>query len=102
MRDCFKKIKNSVLKTPDPWHDRQRAEQAREVIDHPLFLESFEQLIEVYLKRWIDSGGSDGPLRESLWQCIKLLFTVKNHFEIMIKTGDFAEVKIDELKQFKN
>jgi hypothetical protein len=73
----------------------QRAQDAANLVNHPLFKESFETLDAELRDAWINSPSNDVEGRESLWLSLKLLAKVRMHLVCVIETGQMAQVKLE-------
>ena len=75
-------------------NEMMRAEEAAQLVNHPLFVESFEKLNKELYDAWIQSPSKDVAGRESLWLSMKLLNQTRQHLVSMIETGKMAEVQL--------
>ena len=69
-----------------------RAERAKEVLEHDLFIEAFDTLENELKSRWQNSSSNEADARESCWRALQLLYQVKRHIESIVTTG-----RLDEL-----
>ena len=69
-----------------------RAERAKEVLEHDLFIEAFDTLENALTSRWLNSSSNEADARESCWLALQLLYQVKRHIESIVTTG-----RLDEL-----
>ena len=69
-----------------------RAERAKEVLEHDLFIEAFDTLENELKSRWQNSSSNEADARESCWLALQLLYQVKRHIESIVTTG-----RLDEL-----
>ena len=74
----------------------ERARQAQELIEHPLFVEAFETYRERLMKEWADSPARDTDGREKLWLMTKLLNGVENHLKELMQTGKLASLQLEQ------
>jgi len=72
--------------------EQLREQQAKALINDPLFQESFDVLREDLMNRWIHSGSTDLEARESIWLAIRLLERIQGHIKSIVETGHMAEV----------
>ena len=75
----------------------QRAQEAANLVNHPLYQESFDKLDAELRDAWINSPSKDAEGRESLWLSVKLLAKVRAHLTSMIETGQMAQVQLERL-----
>lgn len=68
----------------------RRAESARQVIDHPLYRESFDTLRTELVQQWETSPAADTEGREKLWLMLKLLERTQAHLMSLMETGKLA------------
>ena len=64
-----------------------RAERAKEVLEHDLFIEAFDTLENELKSRWQNSSSNEADARESCWLALQLLYQVKRHIESIVTTG---------------
>ncbi len=79
----------------DMQQDIDRAEQARSIIDHPLFIEAFEELELAYIEAWRSSNQNEQDNRERLYVALNLLGAVRLHLEGVIAGGALARADLD-------
>lgn len=77
---------------------RNRAAQAKDVLDNEAFQEAFERLATQYRTLWADSEYGDLAIRESAWLHLRVLRSVRDHMQAMMRDGTFAVAKLDEIK----
>ena len=83
----------------DMQQDIDRAEQARSIIDHPLFAEAFEELELAYIEAWRSSSQNEQDNRERLYVALNLLGAVKLHLESVIAGGALARADLEMIAQ---
>ena len=76
--------------------EQHRANQAREVTEHPLYLEAFEAYTQRLQTQWADSPARDKEGRESLWLMLKTAQAVQNHLKQIMQTGQLATLQLTE------
>ena len=64
-----------------------RAERAKEVLEHDLFIEAFDTLENELKSRWQNSSSNEADARESCWLALQLLYQVKRHIASIVTTG---------------
>ena len=83
----------------DMQQDIDRAEQARSIIDHPLFAEAFDELEMAYIEAWRSSSQNEQDNRERLYVALNLLGAVKLHLESVIAGGALARADLEMIAQ---
>ena len=83
----------------DMQRDMDRAEQARSIIDHPLFAEAFEELDMTYIDAWRSSSHNEQDDRERLYVALNLLGAVRLHLESVIAGGALARADLEMIAQ---
>lgn len=80
--------------------DRDRALQAKQLIEHPLFKEAFEKLEAEMMVRWRSTGTAESHtlVRERLWQAVNILGKVREAFEQAIENGKMAEAILRDIE----
>ena len=79
-----------------PEQESQRADDARLLLENPLFIEAFQVLRLTFTKKLMDSPARDSEGREKLYVMNQLLGSVKHHFESIVNNGVVAKRKIFE------
>lgn len=72
--------------------DAERAENARAVLDNPIYVESFGTLEQEMYKLWRESR--DANDREQLHQFLLTLGKVQNALETVLRTGQVAREQL--------
>jgi hypothetical protein len=85
------------MTTHNPYQDAQRANDAKELVAHPLLVEAFDQLEKSYLSAWRESDPMAQDERERLWLAIQVLEHVKGNLRVIIENGAVAKREIDRL-----
>jgi hypothetical protein len=80
--------------------DRDRAQQAENLLGNDLLKESFVYLEAAYLKAWRNTGVADIDTvgRERLWQAINLLDKVREHLRTVIERGKLSKRQLEEIE----
>ena len=68
-------------------NEEQRAEQAKDLLKHELFVEAFEVLNTELKNRWEHSSTNEVEARESVWLALQLLQRIRFHIESIVTTG---------------
>lgn len=86
------------------WLDDEirRGQQAREVLDHPLYQEAFNTLRAELVQQWERSPARDTEGREKLWLMLKSLERVGAHLESHMVTGQLAAQERQSMLQRLN
>jgi hypothetical protein len=73
-------------------NQEERERRAPNLINDPLFQESFEVLRKDLLDRWSASGSTELEARESIWLAMRLLDRIEGHIKSIIETGHMNKV----------
>lgn len=71
--------------------ERERAVQARVLLDHPLWREAWETWEAATLKEWRGTQSGETQRREQLWAALDAGAKVRRHIERIVETGRMAE-----------
>lgn len=71
-----------------------RAARAREIIEHPLWIEAWGELRERCLATW--ENGTTPEIREEAWRTLTVAKKVRRSFEVLIETGKMAEIALEK------
>lgn len=77
--------------------ERQRGEEARRLLAHPLLTEAFATIEGDLRRRWEASGDDETEARERLWLMLRLLGRVRGLLAEVLETGRLAEAQLDEI-----
>lgn len=72
-----------------------RARQAQELIEHPLFREALDTYRQRLMTEWADSPARDTQGREHLWLMLKTADAVQRHLEQLMQTGRLASLQLE-------
>lgn len=72
----------------------ERGTRAREVLDHPLFVEAFDALRERCLSAW--EYGKTPEVREEAWRTLQVAKSVRQSFVDLVTTGKMAEIALEK------
>ena len=75
--------------------DKQREEQAKRLLNDPMYNEAFDSLGESIFNTWAQTSVNDVESREQCWLSLRLLERIRLHLTSIIETGEMAE-KIKE------
>ena len=70
---------------------RNREEQAKSLLNDPLYNEAFDQLAESIYNTWAHSSVNDVESREQCWLSLRLLERLRLHLTSIVETGEMAE-----------
>ncbi len=70
--------------------DQQREEQAKRLLNDPIFNEAFDQLAEHIHTTWIQSSVKDVESREQSWLSLRLLERIRLHLTSIVESGELA------------
>lgn len=80
--------------------ERERAHQAKLIMENPLIGEYFETFADELVKGWKKAKTSE--LREDYWRYTNVLSQFRKHFEQCITTGKMAEMSLAEMQEKGN
>ena len=72
--------------------DEQREQNAKRLLEDPLFKEAFDVLKKDLMGRWEISGSTEVEARESIWLAMRLLDRLEGHITSIVETGHMNEV----------
>ncbi len=73
----------------------ERGHQARQLIEHPLWLESWEQWEAGILKAWTDTPVRDTEAREALFLGLHAGRRARRQIETVFQTGKLALAQVE-------
>jgi hypothetical protein len=73
-------------------NQEEREQRAPNLLNDPLFQESFEVLRKDLLDRWSASGSTELEARESIWLAMRLLDRIEGHIKSIVETGRMNKV----------
>jgi hypothetical protein len=76
--------------------NQQREEQAKRLLNEPLFVEAFEELEKNLKNTWEYSSVGDIEAREQVWLSLRLLEKVRLHLTSIIETGEMARIQKEQ------
>jgi hypothetical protein len=76
--------------TRDYRDELDRAEQARRIVEDPLFVEAFERLERECFEGWKSSGWKDTDKREALYRQMKALDDARTRLTAAMEGGKVA------------
>lgn len=76
--------------------ERERATKAQQILDNPLWGESWAELDARLTQAWKMSNSGQRERREMIYMQILAAAEVRGHIETILRTGTFAEMQLDE------
>jgi hypothetical protein len=73
----------------------RRADEAKRLLDNPLFKESFKTIREELIKHLLNTRVAEEVERDRLYITIKALDLVEQHIKSVLETGTLAEREQD-------
>lgn len=73
-----------------------RARQAQELAEHPIFKEALEQYRQRLNDEWAASPARDTEGRERLWLMQKTVGVVQQHLKELMETGKLASIQWEQ------
>lgn len=81
---------------PTPREEMERAARAKEVVEHPLWIEAWEAIEARCRAQWEGSDPSAIEAREEAYRMLLIAKKVKRSFETVIQTGKLAEMALEK------
>ena len=79
-----------------------RARQAQEITEHPLFVEAMEKYKTRLMDEWAASPARDKEGREHLWIMVKTVSVVEGHLKELMQTGKLATLQLEQKKSVRD
>ena len=76
--------------------EQERARQAQELAEHPLFKESLATYRKRLMTQWAESPARDTEGREKLWLMLKTAEAVERHLVELMETGKLASIQLEQ------
>jgi ferric-dicitrate binding protein FerR (iron transport regulator) len=77
-------------KTADKLAQQMRGEQARQVLEHPIYKEAYAKAEADILAIWTESLPEHAAAREQMWHLHQALKSVKEYLELCMIKGENA------------
>lgn len=77
---------------------KARGDQAKRLLENPLFIEAFDTLETTVLEGWKNSDAQDQEGRHNAYLMWRLLQNLRHQFKLAAATGRVAEKELLELK----
>lgn len=85
----------------NPQDEVRKADEAKQLLNHPLFKEAFESTERQILDQMKQVRPSDERMHTRLIDAYKLLHTLKGHLEQHIETGMLAALQLEEKSKIR-
>ena len=72
-----------------------RADQAKQILEHPLYVEALSTVREALIQYLLDTKVAEEVERDRLYITIKALDLVHQHIQSVLETGTLAEKEQD-------
>ena len=76
--------------------EQERARQAQELTEHPLFREALDTYRQRLMNEWAASPARDTEGRERLWLMLKTADAVEGHLKQLMETGRMASLQLEQ------
>ena len=76
--------------------EQERARQAQELTEHPLFKEALDTYRQRLTNEWAASPARDTEGRERLWLMLKTADAVEGHLKQLMETGRLASLQLEQ------
>lgn len=73
-----------------------RADQAKQILEHPLYIEALATVKEALIQHLLDTRVAEEVERDRLYITIKALELVNQHITSVLETGKLAEREQEE------
>ena len=73
--------------------DKERASQAQQILDNPIYQESVTFVENRLVQAWQDTAVSQREEREKIYQMLLAMRDIKSHIEGVFTTGKLAEMQ---------
>lgn len=81
--------------------EAERARQAQDLIENPLFVEAVETYRQRLITEWTASPARDQEGRERLWLMQKTLDVVQQHLRELMETGKLASLQLEQRRTLR-
>lgn len=76
----------------------KRAHEARQLLEHPVFVDAWDQLIESLKSGWLETATGETERREMIYAQIRAAEAFRANLETVLETGRLAQVQLEEEK----
>lgn len=81
--------------------ETERARQAQELMEHPLFKEALDLYRQRLMDEWASSPARDTEGRERLWLMAKTAEVVPQHLKELMETGKLASTQLEQKRTLR-
>lgn len=81
--------------------EKERARQAQEILEHPLFREALDTYRQRLMAEWAASPARDTQGREALWLMVKTAEAVERHLSSLMETGQLASLQLEQNRSLR-
>ncbi len=78
---------------------RALAQEARGLLEHPIIVDAFRQIEELYTKKWATSEYENQIGREAAYYGLNALRDVRSKIASLVRDGRVVELELDSLEQ---
>ena len=76
-----------------------QANKAKQLLENPLFKESFDKLRKLYQESLFNTGVKEQETREKLWLAYNVVNKVEQHFTEILDTGKLATKQLEDFRK---
>ena len=76
-----------------------QANKAKQILENPLFKESFDKLRKLYQDSLFNTGVKEQDTREKLWLAYNVVNKVEQHFIELLDTGKLATKQLEDFRK---
>lgn len=77
--------------------ERIRGEQARQIIESPIWKEAWDEFEQSVLKKWRNEPNIETAGREALWLSLRIADKARKNIERVMQTGQMANRQLEEM-----
>ena len=77
--------------------ERERGEQARQIVEHPLWAEAWAEYEKAVIAKWRNSPEIGTEAREALWLSLRIAEKARRHIESVMVTGRMAAEQLEDV-----
>ena len=75
-----------------------QSNQAKQLLDIPLFKESLDKLKKLYAESLFNTGAKEQDTREKLWLAYNIVGKVEQHIQEISDTGKLAKKQLEDFR----
>jgi len=76
----------------------RRADDAKRLLETPLFKESLDKLKKLYAESLFNTGAKETETREKLWLAYNIVGKVEQHIQEISDTGKLAKKQLEDFR----